>query len=44
MIKARKDKRITQRETDLLVKIHAGILTWKQAIKIMDKFLKKIGY
>lgn len=45
MIKVRDaDKRVIQRETDLLVKIHAGILTWDEAIRIMDRFLKKLGY
>ena len=38
------DKRITQRETDLIYKVRAGILTWDEAIKIMDEFLKKLGY
>ena len=44
MIKAQKDKRIVQRETDLIIKIRAGILTKRQAAVIMDTFLKKIGY
>lgn len=44
MIKARKDKRIRQRETDLTLKVKAGILTWREAGKIMDSFLQKIGY
>ena len=38
------DKRVTQRETDLIYKVRAGILTWNEAIKIMDEFLKKLGY
>ena len=44
MIKTQKDKRIIQRETDLIFKVRAGLLTWDEAIKIMDDFLKKIGY
>ena len=44
MIKAIKDKRIIQRETDLIYKVRSGILTWNEAIKIMDEFLKKLGY
>lgn len=44
MNKAQKDKRIRQRETDLIFKVRAGILTWKEAGKIQDDFLKKIGY
>ncbi len=44
MIKAQKDKRITQRETDLIIKIRAGILTKREAAAIMDVFLRKIGY
>ena len=46
MIKAQKpeDKRIIQRETDLIFKVQTGILTWKEAGKIMDDFLKKLGY
>ena len=44
MIKRIKDKRITQCEIDLIFKVYAGILTWDEAIKIMDNFLKKLGY
>ena len=44
MIKVIKDKRITQRETDLILKVRSGILTWDEAIKIMDDYLKKLGY
>ena len=44
MAKVIKDKRITQRETNLIYKVRAGILTWDEAIRIMDKFLKKLGY
>ena len=44
MIKAQKDKRIEQREKDLIFKVRAGLLTWDEAVKIMDGFLKKIGY
>ena len=44
MIKVIKDKRITQQETNLIYKVRAGILTWDEAIKIMDEFLKKLGY
>ena len=44
MIKVVNDKRVTQRETDLIYKVRAGILTWDEAIKIMDEFLKKLGY
>lgn len=43
-MKVYNDKRIIQRETDLIIKIRAGILTWAEAIEIMDKFLKKLGY
>ena len=44
MIKVQNDKRIVQRETDLLIKIRAGILTRREAAKILDTFLKSIGY
>ena len=44
MIKAQKDKRIRQRETGLILKVRAGLLTWREAGKIMERFLRKIGY
>ena len=44
MIKVIKDKRITHREIDLIFKVRVGILTWNEAIKIMDDFLKKLGH
>ena len=44
MIKVINDKRITQRETDLILKVRSSVLTWDEAVKIMDDFLKKLGY
>lgn len=44
MIFGQKDKRIRQRETDLILKVKAGLLTWGEAGKIMERFLRKIGY
>lgn len=38
------DQRIIDKETDLLSKIDAGILTWAEAVKILDEYITSLGY
>ncbi len=38
------DPRIIKKETELIKKVQTGILTWNEAVDIMDKYIESLGY